>query len=45
LKGTRRGSRYQTISDARRNPQLSLPIHQIMLAINGIHLLEKLKLD
>jgi kynurenine formamidase len=25
--------------------QLSLPIHQIMLAINGIHLLENLKLD
>ena len=27
------------------DPQLSLPIHQIMLAINGIHLLENLKLD
>jgi kynurenine formamidase len=25
--------------------QVSLPIHQIMLAINGIHLLENLKLD
>jgi kynurenine formamidase len=27
------------------DPQLSLPIHQIMLAVNGIHLLENLKLD
>jgi kynurenine formamidase len=27
------------------DPQVSLPIHQIMLAINGIHLLENLKLD
>ena len=27
------------------DPQISLPIHQIMLAINGIHLLENLKLD
>ena len=25
--------------------QISLPIHQMMLAINGIHLLENLKLD
>ena len=25
--------------------QLSLPVHQIMLAVNGIHLLENLKLD
>ncbi len=25
--------------------QISLPVHQIMLAINGIHLLENLKLD
>ena len=27
------------------DPQISLPIHQIMLVINGIHLLENLKLD
>ena len=27
------------------DPKISLPIHQIMLAINGIHLLENLKLD
>ena len=27
------------------DPQLSLPIHQIMLVINGVHLLENLKLD
>jgi kynurenine formamidase len=27
------------------DPQVSLPTHQIMLVINGIHLLENLKLD
>jgi kynurenine formamidase len=27
------------------DPKISLPIHQMMLAINGIHLLENLKLD
>ena len=27
------------------DPQLSLPIHQIMLAVNGIHLVERMKLD
>jgi kynurenine formamidase len=27
------------------DPKLSLPVHQIMLAVNGIHLLENLKLD
>jgi len=27
------------------NPELSLPIHQILLVVNGIHLLENLKLD
>ena len=27
------------------DPDLSLPVHQIMLAVNGIHLLENLKLD
>jgi kynurenine formamidase len=27
------------------DPQISLPIHQIMLVINGIHLLENMKLD
>ena len=27
------------------DPALSLPIHQIMLVVNGIHLLERLKLD
>ncbi len=27
------------------DPDLSLPVHQIMLAINGIHLLERMKLD
>jgi kynurenine formamidase len=25
--------------------ELSLPVHQIMLVVNGIHLLENLKLD
>jgi hypothetical protein len=27
------------------DPQLSLPIHQILLVVNGIHLLENMKLD
>ena len=27
------------------DPQLSLPVHQVMLVLNGIHLLENLKLD
>lgn len=27
------------------DPKLSLPVHQIMLVVNGIHLLENLKLD
>jgi kynurenine formamidase len=27
------------------DPQLSLPVHQIMLAVNGIHILENMKLD
>ena len=27
------------------DPQLSLPVHQFMLVVNGIHLLENLKLD
>ncbi len=27
------------------DPQISLPVHQIMLAVNGIHLLENLKTD
>lgn len=27
------------------DPELSLPVHQIMLAVNGIHLLENLMLD
>ena len=27
------------------DPQISLPTHQIMLVINGIHLLENMKLD
>ena len=27
------------------DPTLSLPVHQIMLVVNGIHLLERLKLD
>jgi kynurenine formamidase len=27
------------------DPQVSLPVHQMMLAVNGIHLLENLKLD
>ncbi len=27
------------------DPAISLPIHQIMLAVNGIHLLERMKLD
>lgn len=27
------------------DPQLSLPVHQMMLAVHGIHLLENLKLD
>lgn len=27
------------------DPTLSLPIHQIMLVVNGIHLLERMKLD
>ena len=27
------------------DPQISLPVHQVMLVVNGIHLLENLKLD
>ena len=27
------------------DPQLNQPVHQIMLVVNGIHLLENLKLD
>jgi kynurenine formamidase len=27
------------------DPQISLPVHQIMLVVNGIHVLENLKLD
>ena len=27
------------------DPQLSLPVHQLALVVNGIHLLENLKLD
>ena len=27
------------------DPEISLPVHQIMLVVNGIHLLERLKLD
>ncbi|HEU5196652.1 MAG TPA: cyclase family protein [Methylomirabilota bacterium] len=27
------------------DPQISLPVHQILLVVNGIHLLENLKLD
>jgi kynurenine formamidase len=27
------------------DPQVSLPVHQILLVVNGIHLLENLKLD
>ena len=27
------------------DPAISLPVHQIMLVVNGIHLLENLKLD
>jgi kynurenine formamidase len=27
------------------NPEVSSPVHQIMLVANGIHLVEKLKLD
>jgi kynurenine formamidase len=27
------------------DPQISLPVHQILLVVNGIHILENLKLD
>ena len=27
------------------DPELSLPVHQVMLVVHGIHLLENLKLD
>ena len=27
------------------DPELSLPIHQMMLAVNGIHLVERMRLD
>ena len=27
------------------DPKLSLPVHQVALVVNGIHLLENLKLD
>ena len=29
----------------RSDPQISLPVHQIALVVNGVHLLENLKLD
>jgi kynurenine formamidase len=31
--------------DPNPDPQLSLPVHQIMLVVHGIHLLENMKLD
>jgi kynurenine formamidase len=31
--------------DPNPDPQLSLPVHQIALVVNGVHLLENLKLD
>jgi kynurenine formamidase len=27
------------------DPALSLPVHQIMLAVNGIHILERMRLE
>ena len=27
------------------DPQLSLPVHQVALVVNGVHLLENMKLD
>jgi len=27
------------------DPEISLPIHQIMLVVNGIHLVERMRLD
>ena len=39
--------RRQLAGRGRANPdkQLSLPVHQIALVVNGVHLLENLKLD
>ena len=35
----------QALRPGHPDPQISLPVHQIMLVVNGIHLLENLKLD
>ena len=41
--GRRGQSRDRCLAESGR--ALSLPVHQIMLVVNGIHLLENLKLD
>jgi kynurenine formamidase len=38
-----RNALYETIPLP--DPQISLPVHQIALVVNGVHLLENLKLD
>ena len=45
--GRSRGGLGHLPSRVRPNPdrQLSLPVHQILLVVNGIHLLENMKLD
>ncbi len=35
----------QKLAPANPDPAISLPVHQIMLVVNGIHLVERMKLD
>ena len=35
----------QKLALANPDPAISLPVHQIMLVVNGIHLVERMKLD
>ena len=40
-----RGFHHGLLALANPDPAISLPIHQIMLVVNGIHLVERMKLD
>ncbi len=43
--GNRRGDNRPVEVAPNPDPELSLPVHQIALVVNGIHLLENMKLD
>ena len=47
VKETLLGARtlLQKLALANPDPAISLPVHQIMLVVNGIHLVERMKLD